>query len=112
MVRKLLTVAAVQSGMTLNVVHEIDSLQTVLNMVEGELGHTILPLPAATRALQAGTIIVRPIDNPAIIRGLHIVYPAHVSTRAQLAVSNLLLELAREYVTNNSQGNLIDLAAS
>ena len=48
-VRKLLTAAAMENGTLPNVVHEMDSLQTTLSMVEGGLGHTVLPATLAAK---------------------------------------------------------------
>jgi LysR family transcriptional regulator, nitrogen assimilation regulatory protein len=95
-VRKLLASTASDIGAVPNVVHEIDSLQTVLNMVEGGLGHTVLPLGIVARAVRNGTVEARTIVRPELVRRLHMVRPAQSTpTRAQLFVRNLLMELLR-----------------
>jgi LysR family transcriptional regulator, nitrogen assimilation regulatory protein len=93
-VRKLVAATAADIGATPNVVHEIDSLQTVLNMVEGGLGHTILPPGIVARAVQSGSIEARAIVSPELVRRLHLLRLAQSTpTRAQLFVRNLLTEL-------------------
>lgn len=96
-VRKLLTSAAMESGTPPNVVHEMDSLQTTLSMVEGGLGHTVLPATLAAKAAQEGLVEVRTIVSPEVTRKLHLVRPAqNTPTRAQLLVRNLLMELLQQ----------------
>jgi len=98
-VRKLLTAAATDSRTPPNVVHEIDSLQTTLNMVEGGLGHTILPPSIVTRLAQDGRVEVRTIIDPELTRKLHMVRPAQSTpTRAQLVIRNLLMELLQRHL--------------
>jgi DNA-binding transcriptional LysR family regulator len=96
-VRKLLTAAAMENGTLPNVVHEMDSLQTTLSMVEGGLGHTVLPATLAAKAAQEGLVEVRTIVSPEVTRKLHLVRPAQSApTRAQLLVRNLLMELLQQ----------------
>jgi LysR family nitrogen assimilation transcriptional regulator len=96
-VRKLLTTAAIENGTLPNVVHEMDSLQTTLSMVEGGLGHTVLPATLAAKAAQEGLVEVRTIVSPEVTRKLHLVRPAQgTPTRAQLLVRNVLIELLQE----------------
>ena len=96
-VRKLLTAAAMENGTLPNVVHEMDSLQTTLSMVEGGLGHTVLPATLAAKAAQEGLVEVRTIVSPEVTRKLHLVRPAQSTpTRAQLLVRNLLMELLQQ----------------
>jgi LysR family transcriptional regulator, nitrogen assimilation regulatory protein len=93
-VRKLVASTAADIGATPNVVHEIDSLQTVLNMVEGGLGHTVLPPGIVARAVQSGTIEARTIVSPELVRRLHLLRLAQSTpTRAQLVVRDILTEL-------------------
>jgi LysR family transcriptional regulator, nitrogen assimilation regulatory protein len=97
-VRKLLTAAAMESGTPPNVVHEMDSLQTTLSMVEGGLGHTVLPATLAAKGVQDGLVEVRTIVSPEVTRKLHLVRPAQsMPTRAQLFIRNLLMELLRQF---------------
>ena len=96
-VRKLLTAAAMENGTLPNVVHEMDSLQTTLSMVEGGLGHTVLPATLAAKAAQEGLVEVRTIVSPEVTRKLHLVRPAQSApTRAQLFIRNLLMELLQQ----------------
>jgi LysR family nitrogen assimilation transcriptional regulator len=96
-VRKLLTAAAMENGTLPNVVHEMDSLQTTLSMVEGDLGHTVLPATLAAKAAQEGLVEVRTIVSPEVTRKLHLVRPAQsTQTRAQLFIRNLLMELLQQ----------------
>ncbi len=96
-VRKLLTAAAMENGTLPNVVHEMDSLQTTLSMVEGGLGHTVLPATLAAKAAQEGLVEVRTIVSPEVTRKLHLVRPARSApTRAQLFIRNLLMELLQQ----------------
>ena len=96
-VRKLLTAAAMENGTLPNVVHEMDSLQTTLSMVEGGLGHTVLPATLAAKAAQEGLVEVRTIVSPEVTRKLHLVRPAQSTpTRAQLLIRNLLMELLHQ----------------
>jgi LysR family nitrogen assimilation transcriptional regulator len=96
-VRKLLTAAAMENGTLPNVVHEMDSLQTTLSMVEGGLGHTVLPATLAAKAAQEGLVEVRTIVSPEVTRKLHLVRPAQsTQTRAQLFIRNLLMELLQQ----------------
>jgi LysR family nitrogen assimilation transcriptional regulator len=105
-VRKLLTDAAARNRVTLNVIHEIDSPQTALSMVEGHLGHTIVPLPAAIRAVKSGSVVARRIVHPEIVRKLHIARSANqISTRTQLAIGDLLLELTQGHVKHRKKGS-------
>jgi LysR family nitrogen assimilation transcriptional regulator len=98
-VRKLLTATAQDSGFELNVVHEIDSLQTALNMVEGGLGHTILPPTIVARGVRSGLVEARTIVAPELVRKLHMVRLAQSTpTRAQLVVRGLLMELLQEQI--------------
>jgi LysR family nitrogen assimilation transcriptional regulator len=102
-VRKLLESKAAEIGTAPNVVHEIDSLQTALNMVECGLGHTILPPSIAAKAVQAGIVAARTIVAPELVRQLSMVRPAQSTpTRAQLAVRNLLIEVLQRHVQLSS----------
>lgn len=95
-IRKLLSATALESGIAPNVVHEIDSLQTVLSMVVGGLGHTVLPPTLVARAVQEGLVEARTIVGPELIRRLQLVTPAQSTpTRAQLVIRNILLELVQ-----------------
>lgn len=97
-VRKLLESTAAEIGMVPIVVHEIDSLQTVLNMVESGLGHTVFPPSIAAKAVQNGMIAARTIVGPDLIRKLSIIRPAQSTpTRAQLTVRNLMIEILQSH---------------
>ncbi len=98
-VRKLLTATAQEVGVEPNVVHEIDSLQTALNMVEGGLGHTILPSTIVARGVHSGLVEARMIVAPKLVRKLHLIRLAQSApTRVQLVMRDLLLELLPQQV--------------
>jgi LysR family nitrogen assimilation transcriptional regulator len=98
-VRKLVESTATETGAVPNVVHEIDSLQTTMNMVAGGLGHTILPATVVCGAVESGLVETRAIVAPEMIRRLHIARPAQCTpTRAQSIVRNLLKQLLQQHV--------------
>jgi LysR family nitrogen assimilation transcriptional regulator len=98
-VRKLLEATAMEKGAIPNVVHEIDSLQTTLNMVAGGFGHAILPATVVRGAAESRPVETRTIVAPELIRRLHMARPAHCTpTRAQLMVRNLLKELLQRHI--------------
>ena len=101
-VRKLLESKAMEQGTIPNIVHEVDSLQTTLNMVVGRLGHAVLPATVVRDAAESGRVEIRTIVAPELIRTLHIAWPAQSTpTRAQLIVRNLLKKLLQGHIENS-----------
>ncbi|OWJ77902.1 MULTISPECIES: LysR family transcriptional regulator [Haematobacter] len=68
--RKLIDQAALQNGVPLNIALEIDILPTLLAFVERGAGSTILPLVSVFPLVQAGRLVARPIEAPALGRML------------------------------------------
>lgn len=57
-------------GLTLNVIVEIDSLTTILDLVESGVGYTYLPFMAVRAFVQAGRMKVWRIEDPHLSRTL------------------------------------------
>jgi LysR family transcriptional regulator, nitrogen assimilation regulatory protein len=108
--RKVVAETAEYVGIALNVIHEVDSVQTMAQMVEAGLGNTVLPFPAVEEGVANRRLTSKRIVRPEVTRRLQLVYPARqTATRAQMAVRKLLLELARRYALENAHAGLVEL---
>ncbi len=96
-ITKMVSTAASEKGIEINVAHEIDSSETALNLVEAGIGHTILPEVLAMRHLRSGSIRTRTIVEPELERTLYLLRLAqNPPGKALLFVRELLLELLHE----------------
>ena len=93
------SVAFATSGALPVVKAEVDSLSTVKQMVLAGIGHTILPRSAVHRELSDRSLVARRIVRPRIERYAAMATIARrPKTRAQQAVSNLILKLSGELI--------------
>lgn len=75
---------AARTGTSLSVRFQADSFTLLKNIVEAGLGHTILPLSAFSRDVQAGRVRYAPITNPRVTRQL-VLGMARDATRSRAA---------------------------
>ncbi|TCM15409.1 LysR family nitrogen assimilation transcriptional regulator [Novosphingobium sp. PhB165] len=89
--RQLLDRDAARLGLTLQIAHEIDSLDTTISLVEHAAALTVLPLCAAAGAREKGWISTASIGDPPLRRTLTLARnPSHVLTHASIMVEGLL----------------------
>jgi len=92
--RALAEETASAAGVTLNIVHQVDSVSLIAEMVIANLGCTIHPLGAFRRAAAAGMVAHRRIVDPPLSRTLYLCYSRRRPlSRAQLAVRELMREM-------------------
>lgn len=97
--RRIIDEACARTGVTLEVIAEIESLPNVKRAVEAGLGHTILPLGAVAEEVAAGRLCASPIDHPSIPRRVVCATSmARPTTPAAAAVAELVVEVIRGLV--------------
>lgn len=99
--RRLMDDMAEKCGLTLNVVMEVDSLHTMLELVRSRLGFTILPPASVGRETTGAPFSTWTISEPACTRTLYVATAAQRSTavaKRELArlVRRQVLELATQ----------------
>jgi LysR family nitrogen assimilation transcriptional regulator len=89
--------AAERSGATLQVAFEIDSVNTIRELVEAGAGYTVLPYAAVQDWVKAGGLFARRIVRPRVARTLHLGYSAaFLDSSASQAVRGLIGRLVAE----------------
>ncbi|HUN46454.1 MAG TPA: LysR substrate-binding domain-containing protein [Stellaceae bacterium] len=92
--RALAEETAAASGLVLNIVHQVDSVSLIAEMVIANLGCTIHPVGAFRRAAATGLVICRRIVDPPLSRTLYLCYSRRRPlSRAQLAVRELMRDM-------------------
>ena len=91
--------ASVISGEGPRIRAEVDALPTLKRLVEEGLGHTLLPLAAVLREIEAGSLVARRVIDPSLERYLALVSrSSQPQTRAQQAIAKLALIVARHLI--------------
>ncbi len=72
--RTLVDEAAAARGVELDIYLEIDSVQTMKELVERAIGHTVLPFGAVQSEVAEGRVSARKIIAPELTRTLYVVY--------------------------------------
>jgi LysR family nitrogen assimilation transcriptional regulator len=92
--RRLIDDACAPLGIELQVVAEIDSLNSVKRAVAAGIGNTILPLGAVAEDIAAGRLRASHIERPSIVRRVFCATSAtRPTTTAAAAVMTLLVEV-------------------
>jgi LysR family nitrogen assimilation transcriptional regulator len=68
---------ATRQGLHLNIRAECDSISSMLRLVEGDMGHTILPASAVQAELEAGKLVSSLIVEPFLERSLVLATPTN-----------------------------------
>lgn len=89
--RLMIDSACTIMGVRLNVVAESNSTSVQLNLVESEVGFTILPVVALTRYLDEGRLCAAPVTAPDLYRKLAIAQP--VATRSSPSIQNVVEQM-------------------
>ena len=92
--RKLIEGYLVSHGYSLqdfNVMMEVDSVSTIKDIVEANLGISIISYGVCREEQQQGRLIVRPIENCRMVRQVNMVYPQDFEH------PEILEEIQREY---------------
>jgi len=90
-VRSIIEEAAIKVGMRPNVVCEIDSLLTLVEVVSTGIGYTVCSLDAVSRDIRSGRVQAAIIRNPPLTRTLVMVLaPKNSLTAAARAVADLI----------------------
>ena len=96
---------AQQIGLETDVVFEIDSVSTIIDLVDNDLGGTVLPFGALKPKVDSGDLDAWPISDPALYRTLHVAQsPAHPSSKAFTAIGELVRGVVEELAENNEIG--------
>ena len=96
---------AQQIGLETDVVFEIDSVATIIDLVCHDLGGTVLPFGALKPKVDSGELDAWPISNPALYRTLHVAQsPAHPSSKAFTVVGKLVRDVVEKFAENNQIG--------
>ena len=97
--RRLIDDACMPLGIELEVMAEIDALNSVKKAVEAGIGSTILPLGAVAEDIAAGRLRASAIERPSIVRRVFCATSAtRPTTAAGVAVINLLGDVLRSMV--------------
>ena len=76
--RKLIESYLISNGYNIqnfNVMMEVDSVSTIKEIVEANLGISIISYSVCREEQQQGRLIVRPIENCRMVRQVNMVYP-------------------------------------
>ncbi|WP_145925238.1 LysR family transcriptional regulator [Bordetella sp. H567] len=105
--RRLIEQSAVQSGLRLRVIMEIDSLALTRDLVAGGLGYSILTYAAVQDDAAAGRVAAYPIERPAIPSIVAIAALRESrAVRATQAMRSVLRAALRDHVTSGAwRGN-------
>ncbi|MGE0802205.1 MAG: LysR family transcriptional regulator [Lautropia sp.] len=93
--RNIIEKAAAKAKVALAVRFEADSFHVLLDLVETELGYTILPLSSIPRQVKEGRLRFAPLANPTVMRQIMLGLPSGVmpSPATQRVVSLLKDEI-------------------
>lgn len=88
--RELLEKEAAQHNITLNTIIEVDSYGNIKELVEANMGYSILPFNAISREVKDGRLCAWKITDPELKRFVHLVHPSdRPVTNAVKAIHNL-----------------------
>ena len=88
-----------QSGLSLSVVLEMDSLTNIKSLVARGSCYTILPHAAVFDEVHRGTLVMVPIRDPVIRRTVFLVRnPSKPGTQAAREIERLIVEIVAELV--------------
>jgi LysR family transcriptional regulator, nitrogen assimilation regulatory protein len=97
--RQFVDQEAHRMGLTLEVGMEVDSLRHIVHLVAAGHGCSILSMPSAREALDAGQLSLARIGNSALCRTLCLVRnPTRVVTRASVRIEDLAIKLMRQLI--------------
>jgi len=102
-VRKTIEVAAARARIKLDVRFEVDSIESVFQLVHDGVGHTIAKQLAALDLKSARRLAIQHIVAPALTSELSLVTPLQ---RSLTALQARAAELARENLSCPALGNL------
>jgi LysR family nitrogen assimilation transcriptional regulator len=96
-VRPRIESVARAAGLALGQVIEINSIAILKSALLADMGATILPLAPLLAEINAGALLARPIDNPAMARSVHLCASRNIPlTNAAAAVNRLVHDVTRE----------------
>ncbi|PLS21319.1 LysR family transcriptional regulator [Neptunicoccus cionae] len=97
--RRIIENAAAQSGVSLNVVTELDAMTQIKELVARGSGFSIFAPAACHDYVQEGKLLKSPIVDPAISRPVYLAKnPLRPQTRASAAIERMTLTVAAEMV--------------
>ncbi|GGA25374.1 LysR family transcriptional regulator [Neptunicoccus cionae] len=97
--RRIVEEAAAQSGVSLNVVTELDAMTQIKELVARGSGFSIFAPAACHDYVQEGKLLKSPIVDPTISRPVYLVKnPLRTQTRASAAIEKMTLKVAAEMV--------------
>lgn len=110
--RRTVEHAAGEAGVELTVAYEIDALDLMKEVVAEGLAHTVLAAPAVRRELDAGTLVARLLQGPAISTRLLIASAANRPvTRAVRLVEQTLRSVVEEMALDPRHGGALHVLA-
>ncbi|CAO3439525.1 LysR family transcriptional regulator [Azospirillum doebereinerae] len=100
LVRRLVTDTMTEHGLLPNVAFSLDSMQAIKDVVRRGLAAAILPHSAVAQEVNAGTLVMRPVSDPPLMRTLYLVRRADSEPNATIKpalriIDELLGELGR-----------------
>ena len=97
-------------GLSLNVVHEIDSVAVITRLVEAGQGSTILPLALVEPGILDGRLVARPLVRPEVTRRLYLVYPSRSApSKPHLALRGLIQDIVRRQAAQSAFPGLVEI---
>jgi DNA-binding transcriptional LysR family regulator len=73
-IRKAIDKSLRQRGVKVNVVMELDNIETIKHAISIQSGVSILPKPSVTREVESGQLVAIPIDAPELVRPIGIIH--------------------------------------
>ena len=111
--RELLTRHALAAGLTLNTVIDVDSYSSIKELVHSGFGYSILPENAIYRDAVAGRLRSWKIDEPAIMRSVHLAHSVdRPMTHAVSAIRALATETLHDLARTGRWAGAKDAAAA
>jgi LysR family nitrogen assimilation transcriptional regulator len=99
---RLLHDLAAKSDIKLNVKFEIDSLSSIIELIDAEF-FTVLPLGGVRRELEEGRVVATPITDPPLYWNVHVAAARKgVRSRAVRAVHRLLVDVMEDMVESGA----------
>jgi LysR family nitrogen assimilation transcriptional regulator len=97
--RRIIERAAASSGVTLNVVTELDAMTQIKELVARGSGFSIFAPAACHDFVESGRLLMAPIVDPIISRPVYLVRnPKAAQSRACLAIEQIALHVAADLV--------------
>lgn len=104
--RELIERVAEPLGIMLSIFLEADSLSQIKMLVARGSGRTILPIAAVTQEVEAGRLVLVPIQNPPIQRMVYLAKNSEVAiSRAAVEVERTCVNVVEELVTKKRWGD-------